>query len=281
MKYAFLNSRFSKAIEPPTQDTNIVFSSVTTNSMTISWTNNGAEKHLVVMRESSAVDDVPIDGVVYSANSSFGTGEQVGIFNYVVYKGSGNSVNVTNLATNKRYYVRVFAVNGAEGIGYANYNTNTTTGNPANQATSTLSDLNVTIYSGSNLTSFGQGNSEKQYGNEYANTSTVINSSLYDEVQMEMNVTVATASPNTPRGYPGWTSLSSPPYYEAGKVIGTGSGGQAMSMSSTGVKTTSWITIPAGAKSTATRFLLLENGGDGSSPAINSLIIRMRQIPVP
>lgn len=280
MKYAFLNSRFSKAIEPATQDTNIVFSSVTTNSMTISWTNNGAEKHLVVMRESSAVDDIPIDGIVYSANSSFGTGEQVGIFNYVIYKGSGNSVNVTNLATNKRYYVRVFAVNGSEGLGYANYLTTTATGNPANQATLTESDLVVTVYTG-NLDSFGQPNSPRQWGNLYNETSTVINSTLYDEIQLEVNVTVVTPSVNNPRGYLGYTFVGSPPYYDGSKVIGTQTvGTDAVTISSTGVKITNWLTIPVASKSTSTRYLLVENGGDGSTPRINSMIIRCRQIPV-
>lgn len=281
MKFGVLRNRMWRAKTPPTQDTNIVFSSVTTTSMTISWANNGAEQHLVVMRESGAVDDVPINGVVYSANSSFGTGEQVGIFNYVVYKGSGNSVNVTNLGTNKRYYVRVFAVNGANGVGYAAYNTNTATGNPANQATSTLSDLVVTVYSGSNLTSFGQPNSQRQYGFEYANTSTLINSALYDQIQLEINVSVATASPNNPRGYLGYSYFSSPPYDDA-VVIGTQSvGTDAVTFGSTGVKTTNFLTIPAGAKSASTRFLLLENGGNGSSPSITSMIIRCKQTPVP
>lgn len=280
-KYAAINARLRLAIQPTTQDASLNFTGVQKNQFTINWTNNGAQTHLVVVRASGAVDDVPIDGVVYNANSIFGQGDQVGIFNYVVYKGPLSSVTVTGLATNTRYHVRVFAVNGSEGLGYANYLTTTATGNPANQATLTEADLSVTVYSGANLTSFGQPNSERQYGNEYANTSTLINSSLYDEIQMEMNVTVATSSVNTPRGYPGWTSLTSPPYYEAGKVIGTGTGTNAMSFSTTGLKTTVWMTIPAGAKSISTRFLLLENGGDGSSPSINTLTIRMRQIPVP
>lgn len=280
-KYAALNSRLRSAIEPTVQDASIVFSAVQKNQFTITWTNNGAQTHLVVLRASGAVDDVPLDGVIYNANPIFALGDQVGIFNYVVYKGPGNSVTVTGLATNTRYHARVFAVNGSEGLGYANYLTTTATGNPANQATSTEADLIRTVYSGANLTSFGQPNSQRQYGSEYANTSTLINSSLYDEIQLEVTVSVATASPNNPRGYLGYSYFASPPYDDA-VVIGTQTvGTDAITFSSTGLKITNWLTIPAGAKSVSTRFLLLENGGNGSSPSITSMIIRCRQIPVP
>ena len=280
-KYAALNTRLRSSIEPTVQDASIVFSAVQKNQFTISWTNNGAQTHLVVVRASGVVDDVPLDGVVYNDNSVFATGDQVGIFNYVVYKGSGNSVTVTGLTTNTRYHVRVFAVNGSEGLGYANYLTTTATGNPANQATLIESDLIVTVYTG-NLDSFGQPNSDRQWGNLYNETSTVINSSIYDQIQLEINVTVATASPNNPRAYLGYAFAGSPPYYDASKVIGTQSvGTDAVTISYNGVKTTNFLTIPVAAKTIATRFLLVENGGDGSSPRINSMIIRCKQIPVP
>lgn len=280
-KYAALNSRIWYAKKPTVQSSTITFTSVQKNQFTINWTNGNGQNSLVVVRASGAVDDVPIDGIVYSANSVFGSGDQVGIFNYVVYKGSGTSVTVTGLTTNTRYHVRIFTINGSEGLGYSNYLTSTASGNPANQATLTESDLTVTVYSGSNLTSFGQPNSQRQYGFEYANTSTLINSAIYDQIQLEVNVSVATGSTNNPRGYLGYSYFTSPPYDDA-VVIGTQSvGTDAVTFGSTGVKTTSFLTIPAGAKSASTRFLLLENGGNGSSPSITSMIIRCKQIPVP
>ncbi len=97
---------------PTTPASNISFSSVTTNSFTISWTNGDGAGRIVLIKAGSAVDAVPSDGVSYTANSTFGSGSQIGTGNYVVYSGTGNSVTVTGLTDNTMYYVEIFEYNG-------------------------------------------------------------------------------------------------------------------------------------------------------------------------
>jgi len=62
-------------------------------------------------KSDSAVDVTPTgDGSSYTANSVFGSGTEVGVGtgNYVVYKGTGTSEEVTNLTNGITYYFRAF-----------------------------------------------------------------------------------------------------------------------------------------------------------------------------
>ncbi len=103
---------------PMQNGTGINFSSITTNSVTINWSNGDGEKRLLLMRSGNAANKFPLDGTDYSASSSFGSGEDLGEGNFVVYNGSGSSVTVTDLDPNQTYYLRLF-----------DYNNNSTTGN--------------------------------------------------------------------------------------------------------------------------------------------------------
>jgi hypothetical protein len=66
------------------------------------------------MKEKLPVDSDPVDGTdTYTASSTFGSGSVIGTGNYVVYKGIGSQVTVTNLFSDLPYYVAVYAYNGA------------------------------------------------------------------------------------------------------------------------------------------------------------------------
>ena len=102
---------------PPTvQATNLIFSNVTSNSFTISWTPGDGTNRLVLLKAGSVVNSSPADGSAYTAIASFGNGSQIGSGNYVVYNGTGNSVNVTNLDGNTTYHVAVFEFSGPTGM---------------------------------------------------------------------------------------------------------------------------------------------------------------------
>ncbi|MCS6824474.1 MAG: choice-of-anchor I family protein [Cytophagaceae bacterium] len=103
------------AAEPGTISSNLTFSNVTTNSMTISWTKGSGQRNLVVMRAGAPVSVNPEDGADYAANAVFETGANMGNNNYVVYNGTGNSVNVTGLNPNTTYFVEIFEYNGKWG----------------------------------------------------------------------------------------------------------------------------------------------------------------------
>ena len=134
------------ASKPTTQATAVTFTTVTSTTFTVNWTNGNGANHLVLIRSGSAVTSNPLDGVIYTAINSFGAGSEIGTGNYVIYSGSSNTVNITGLQPNTAYYVSVYDYNGSGGtesylttspatgnrttlnapVGWQIYNTNTT-----------------------------------------------------------------------------------------------------------------------------------------------------------
>ncbi|MCB0845553.1 MAG: serine hydrolase [Bacteroidetes bacterium] len=88
-------------------------------SMKITWENGDGEKRIVIASENP-VSSFPLDGVNYSADATFGMGDDIGNGNFVIYNGNGTEVIVEGLDSTKTYHFRVFE-----------YNQNTTTGNHA------------------------------------------------------------------------------------------------------------------------------------------------------
>ncbi len=81
----------------------------------INWDKGDGDRHLVVMRPSSNFFSfVPEDCDFYSANSTFGAGQDKN-GNFVVYGGAGTSVTVDSLTENTSYDVFVFDYNKSEG----------------------------------------------------------------------------------------------------------------------------------------------------------------------
>lgn len=126
-------NQFTLANEPSTQATAITYSLLAPNSLTLNWTNGNGTERLVLARQSAAVSVNPVDGTGYTGNSDFSLATDVGSGNKVVYRGSGNSVTVTNLTANTDYHFRVYELNGSSAS--ANYLTSTATGNPASRTT--------------------------------------------------------------------------------------------------------------------------------------------------
>jgi gliding motility-associated-like protein len=86
------------SVSPPV---NPVFTNPTSNSVTLSW-QNGASDAFVVARAGSANFE-PSLGTIYGANPVFGSGNTVGTGNFVIYKGTGTTVNITGLSPATNY----------------------------------------------------------------------------------------------------------------------------------------------------------------------------------
>jgi hypothetical protein len=132
------------ATEPSTQASTIIFSSVTSSQMTVSWTSGSGANRLVVARAGSAPSSGPVDGTVYSANSDFSAGGSALGGGKVVYAGSGSSFTLTGLDASTTYYLQVYEYNGTGAN--ANFLTTSASGNPASQITadppnSSVSDI--------------------------------------------------------------------------------------------------------------------------------------------
>lgn len=103
----FLTGQQAFAQAPTTPATGIAFSTVTTSSITVTVTPGNGEQRLILMSDSP-IGDQPEDDFAYSLNDNIGTST-------VVYTGTGNSVTVNNLDSDRTYYFTVFEFNGGPG----------------------------------------------------------------------------------------------------------------------------------------------------------------------
>ncbi|MCK5103858.1 MAG: choice-of-anchor J domain-containing protein, partial [Cyclobacteriaceae bacterium] len=98
---------------PATQPSNLVFSDILQNAMTLSWDNGNGTGRMVLATQGTDVTEKPSDRLVappYNADPIYGNGTPIGT-SFVVYQGNGNSVTVTNLAPNTQYAFSVFEYN--------------------------------------------------------------------------------------------------------------------------------------------------------------------------
>jgi len=109
------NFTTSVAFIPPTSSaSNVSFTDTRVVQTTVKWTKGNGEKRLVLIREGSAVNQVPADSTPYFDNSAFGSGSEIGSGNYVLYNGTGDSVTATNLKSGTSYHIAIFEYNGID-----------------------------------------------------------------------------------------------------------------------------------------------------------------------
>lgn len=95
-------------VAPTSGATNLTASNLGATTATLTWQNGSGAGRLVVLSANAPVSDIPSNGVTYTANPAFGTsGTELGN-GYVVYTGSGSSVNVTGLTAGVTYYAEVY-----------------------------------------------------------------------------------------------------------------------------------------------------------------------------
>ena len=133
--------------EPTTQTSAITFSPIATTSMTVNWTSGNGGRRAVFMKAGSGTITNPTDGVAYSASADWNAkGTQLGTSGYYcIYNGTGTSVALTNLVASTTYYIQSFEYNSDNNTTPTattiNYFTNTATGNPNSQATTSAGGL--------------------------------------------------------------------------------------------------------------------------------------------
>lgn len=97
----------------------------TDKSAKISFTKGNGSGRIVIVRESSNGAGTPVDGSFYASNTKFGVGYELGNKNYVVYRNSGESVEVTDLKANTEYVASVYEFSSNQKNTLINYLTNT------------------------------------------------------------------------------------------------------------------------------------------------------------
>lgn len=139
---SFLTANASTSAAPATQVSNAVFSNVTNNSVTVTWTNSTNQRSLVVVREGAAINADPVNSQPYAVNAVFGTGATTGPGNYTVYASTGNSTVVTGLKQGTEYF---FALYGYNGSGQPQYKIPAHTSSVTTRSIPTIAATAVTI----------------------------------------------------------------------------------------------------------------------------------------
>lgn len=135
--------------EVPEQNASAMnFSGVTSNSMSVNWTNGDGDGRVLIMRSGAAPNKFPLDGTDYSPGQVLDDG------NIVVHSGTGTSTTIDGLDSNTNYQFRLYEYKkNAETGGNTLYQL----GDPANGSQNTL-DLNAAVTVGGRvLTDTGKG----------------------------------------------------------------------------------------------------------------------------
>ena len=88
------------AAAPTVPSSSLTYNSIDGNSFLLSFNKGNGASRIIVIKAGSAVTGMPVDGVDYAANANFATAgtEFTGAGEYVVYKGTGNSVTINRLS---------------------------------------------------------------------------------------------------------------------------------------------------------------------------------------
>ena len=100
---------------PVSQPTNLVFSGITNNSISGSFTATTADKYLVIRSTSSTLSNNPVNGVVYTAGQALGNGT-------IVQSSSATTFTANGLSPETEYFFFVFAFNDTDCGGGPAYN---------------------------------------------------------------------------------------------------------------------------------------------------------------
>ncbi len=101
---------FGSCIPPSTQVSNFSASTVAGNSSTLSWTRGTGDEVLVIASESR-IKASPINEVSYTANTVFGSGDEIFNNEFIVYRGTASGATVTGLSNGGNYFFKAFEVN--------------------------------------------------------------------------------------------------------------------------------------------------------------------------
>ncbi len=98
--------------KPIVAATNLTFSNIQGNQITLSCTAGDGISRMLVAKQGSAVDAWPVDFTGYTVNTSFGNGSNLGNGNFVVGSTIYSSFTVSNLQPNTTYHFAVVEFNG-------------------------------------------------------------------------------------------------------------------------------------------------------------------------
>ena len=239
---------------PTTQASNFSATAIGNNQMTVNWTRGNGTSVMVVARQGSAVNLEPTSGTAYTANTTFGNGNEIGTGNFVVYKGTANNATITGLIAGTTYHFAVYEMFTADNC-YRTPSLNgnaTTTGTPPcsycqsygdmSYATSTTGVIFNTINNSSAKPADGNGNAYSNY--------TAISTEVSRGNSFPLTVRVNTDG-NYQAGTKVWIDWNQNCIFDAGEEYDLGTAVNQTNGNTSNSPLS--ITVPAGASLGATR----------------------------
>ena len=100
-------------VAPPVQASGLA-ASTNANAVVLAWTPGaGSAGSVVVMSVGQATSVQPNYGTNYTGSANFGTGQNLGNSNFVVFAGPGGSMTVSNLIPGAPYFATVYSYSGS------------------------------------------------------------------------------------------------------------------------------------------------------------------------
>lgn len=81
---------------------------ISTNSVTLNWTNGNGSRRIVVLSSVNPVTFIPSDNTTYTSNTNFGSSTAVAANEYIVYDGNSNTADITGLVPGTTYYTTIY-----------------------------------------------------------------------------------------------------------------------------------------------------------------------------
>ncbi|MFH0759471.1 MAG: T9SS type A sorting domain-containing protein [Bacteroidota bacterium] len=103
-------------VTPTEQTSNIIFSDITKNSVKINWEKGNGLSSIIFIKQDYTGTPEPFDNSSYDAESSFGSGSQIGTSGwFCVYNGGASTITVNNLESSTSYRAMALTYNGSNG----------------------------------------------------------------------------------------------------------------------------------------------------------------------
>ncbi len=129
---------------PSIQATDVNFSQVYSNIMNVAWTNGNSTYRVVFAKQGYSGTAIPETNVSYTANSTFGSGDQIGTSGwYCIYNGTGSSLIVGGLTANTPYIFHVCEYTNPNKWENFSYLSDSASNNPNTQSTNNLNNSNL------------------------------------------------------------------------------------------------------------------------------------------
>ncbi|HPH82244.1 MAG TPA: GEVED domain-containing protein, partial [Flavobacteriales bacterium] len=136
-------------------------SNILPTSVDLNWTNgSGTGGRIILVKQGSAVNSIPLSGTTYTDNATFGSGTQIGTGNYVVYDGTGSTTTISGLLPSTTYHYSIFEYNSVSTCYVATGHTGSFVSGSCSPTIQPSSIQSCSDYTSLNL-SFARGNGDK------------------------------------------------------------------------------------------------------------------------